>query len=197
MFQVFEASPSGYKYKLIFSGQEDAKLHGPQGIAIDHQGNYVVSDTTNQRIQVFTPEGVSLRKFVTSHTVPEDDKLIVLSFPIGVAINSLGHIVSSENGTSCIHVFDASGQSLKIFAGFGTRTGELASPMGLTLDREDNIIVADQGNARIQIFSRDGDFLMQVVLSPVEEAVEIPTAVALAPNGNILVSLENKIQIYG
>lgn len=44
-------------------GQGDGKLFGPQGLAIDLEGQVFVADMLNARIQVFDSEGTFVRKF--------------------------------------------------------------------------------------------------------------------------------------
>src|SRR5690348_9766232 len=54
-----------YKFKFKFGskGQADGQFEHPFGVAIDNNANIIVSDSTNQRIQIFNSNGVFLRKF--------------------------------------------------------------------------------------------------------------------------------------
>lgn len=48
---------------IFLRSLEKGQFDYPSGIAIDSQGNYVIADKYNHRIQVFTPEGLFLRSF--------------------------------------------------------------------------------------------------------------------------------------
>ena len=68
-------------------------------------------------------------------------------------------IIVSENNNHCVSVFHPSGKKLRSFGTHGSNYGQLNRPMGLAVDDEDNILVADYKNNRIQKFSADGRFL--------------------------------------
>ena len=49
-------------------------------------------------------------------------------------------------------VFDSDGTFLFCFGSNGEGNGQFNAPTGVAVDAQDNIIVADWGNSRIQIF---------------------------------------------
>lgn len=107
------ASPSGDLYavtgkqvvRLKFSGEKaEARpvvtegLTAPQGLAIDRDGNFYVSDFQTHNIQVFTPEGKLLRalgKPGGRQMGPYDPERMI--HPRRMAINSRGHLWVAES----------------------------------------------------------------------------------------------------
>ena len=58
-----------------------------------------------------------------------------------------------------LQVFDHNGEFLFCFGSNGKDNGQFNAPTGLAVDAQDNILVADWGNSRIQIFDSQGSFL--------------------------------------
>ena len=44
-------------------GSEDGMFMRPNGVAVDEEGNFVVADSRNDRIQIFSSSGVFIKKF--------------------------------------------------------------------------------------------------------------------------------------
>lgn len=83
-----------------------------------------------------------------------------LKRPWGVAVNKRGQIIVSENSGHCITVFSGNGDKVTSFGSRGSHPGQLKEPRGLAVDEDDdNILVADHGNNRIQKFSPQGKCL--------------------------------------
>jgi sugar lactone lactonase YvrE len=107
--------------------------------------------------------------------------------------------VSGSRGTNCaestIHPvlhFDTSGKLLGSFGG-----GLFVSPHKVTVDRDGNIWIADNGittgkGQQVWKFSPDGKVLMTLgkagVAGPGVDTFDQPTEVAIAPNGDIFVA---------
>lgn len=77
--------------------------------------------------------------------------------PKDVAINKEGEIYILE--ANWIKVFDKSGKHLRTIGGAGQGPGELLNPYHFEIDKENNIVVVDTDNRRIQILSPKGDYL--------------------------------------
>ena len=83
-----------------------------------------------------------------------------LDNPWGVAVNQKGEVVVTDE--YCVSVFSPSGEKLLIFGTRGSGQGQFDSPCGVVVDGEDNILVADSHNHRIQKFTASGQFLSAV-----------------------------------
>lgn len=80
--------------------------------------------------------------------------------PVGLAVSNTGLVYIIEREKQCVLVCSSSGDSLYTFGGHGTQNGQFNLPSGITINRSTNeIVVADGGNSRVQIFSEQGEYL--------------------------------------
>jgi subtilisin family serine protease/flagellar hook assembly protein FlgD len=86
-------------------GSENGRFTFPESAAVDSFGNIYVSDTGNNRIQKFTPDGSFLSKF------GEDD----LSSPGGIDVDSYGNVWVADSTDKRIVQFDTSGKFIKAY----------------------------------------------------------------------------------
>lgn len=63
-----------------------------------------------------------------------------------------------------IKVFDSEGNFIYSFGSSGQGNGQFNAPTGVAVDAQDNIIVADWGNSRIQV---------NLIFVPLEEVKEV------------------------
>ena len=85
-----------------------------------------------------------------------------LDFPRGTAINSKGQIiVVKENGTH-VSLLTPEGEIIHEFSKAGEENGQLSGAYGVTVDKDDNIYVADCSNCRILKFNPWGEFVSAV-----------------------------------
>jgi hypothetical protein len=75
-----------------------------------------------------------------------------------VGVDSEGHIYVADTSFGNFQIFDQGGHLLLFVGSPGGGPGEFFLPAGLYIDGRDRIYVADQGNARVQVFEyqRDG-----------------------------------------
>ncbi|MBI5470903.1 MAG: T9SS type A sorting domain-containing protein [Ignavibacteriae bacterium] len=83
----------------------------------------------------------------------------VLGIPVDIAVGASGNVSILDKETHRVNVFSSVGDLQFWFGTPGTANGQFRLPSGLALDRAaGEIIVADAGNSRIQIFSLQGQF---------------------------------------
>jgi tripartite motif-containing protein 71 len=116
-------------------------LRCPQGLALDPSGRLLVIDTGHRRVQAFDS---SSGRFLA--TIIGDKELV---WPYGISTDGRT-IAISDPGTEGIHFYDMTGRYLRSCGTVGDRLGNFANPLGVTLDTQGNIYVADQQNSRIQ-----------------------------------------------
>jgi len=76
------------------------------------------------------------------------------------AISRNGDIfVADGYGNARIHHFSPEGKLLNSWGEVGTEPGQFHLPHGLALDNDENVIVCDRENDRLQFFDRKGRFL--------------------------------------
>ena len=104
----------------------------------------VVPDQGNHRIQICNSQGQLVRKFGSKGAGNGQ-----LNSPVGVGLLSNGNIVVSECDGNRLQIFDSQGKFVRIVG-----AGQFKYPIHLFVDSDDNILVADQDNKCIQVFTR-------------------------------------------
>ena len=129
------------------------KLHGLFGIAVNMEGNIVVSDNPGHCVYVFEKEGNCLRK-IGGHGSNSGQ----FKYPNGVSFLKDNEILIADFGNHRIqHLNIKTGTVVKSFGKCGTGKGELKNPRDVCLDDEGRIVVADYNNNRIQVISKEGE----------------------------------------
>ncbi len=123
-----------------------AEFNVPMGVALDSANNMYITDYNNDSIKVFTANGQYLRSF--AHKA--DGKK--LYNPWAIAIDSSDIVYVSEKGPHCVSVFNSKGAYITTFGEEGSQSGQFKSIYGMVIDHNDSIVVADNGNHRLQIF---------------------------------------------
>ncbi len=75
--------------------------------------------------------------------------------PRGTVFNSKGQLVVVEDNGATVCVLTPEGEKIRTF-------GQLKNAYGVTVDKDDNIYVADRDNHRVKKFSSDGEFVAAV-----------------------------------
>ena len=81
-------------------GSTPGSFTRPNGVAVDEEGHIIVADSRNNRVQVFTSNGVFINAFGTSGTGPGQ-----FDRPSGVCIAPNGDIVVVDFGNNRVQVF--------------------------------------------------------------------------------------------
>jgi hypothetical protein len=157
----------------------------PHGMDVDSEGNVWVVDAraANAReleenpwaagkghtVMKFSPEGELLMTLGTggetgdppTHFDAPNDVLIAPSGTIYVGDTHGAQFQDAAGPTSKsrISMFAPDGTFIKSFGEFGYEDGQFRSPHSLAMDSQGRLFVADRGNARIQIFTQDGEHL--------------------------------------
>jgi DNA-binding beta-propeller fold protein YncE len=128
-------------------GATEGRFHYPTNIFVTLNGDIIVSDALNFRVQVFSPEGRFLFTFGGMGDAPG-----TFSRPKGVAADSDGNLYVVDALFDNIQVFDKTGRLLMAFGKHGTGYGDFWLPTGIYIDNNDLIYVSDSSNRRVQIF---------------------------------------------
>jgi sugar lactone lactonase YvrE len=126
--------------------------YGPGAIdvALDTQGNFVVSDSTNRRVYRLSSTGRILQVF--TQWVTQRD-----SVPAGVAVDSSDNVYVADSGAAHIVKLSASGRLVATWGRFGyVGPGRFNRPSGIAVDADGNVFVSDVGNHAIQELAPDG-----------------------------------------
>ncbi len=131
-------------------------LGRPKGMCRDGAGNIVVLEPHYSRVNHFSIEGKLVRQWGEPGTNAGQ-----VYFPRSAAVNSKGEIYISEYGlTERVQHFSAQGNTfLNIFGAPGGGAGEFNRAEGIGIGPQDQVVVADSCNHRVQIFSPAGKYL--------------------------------------
>lgn len=128
-------------------GKQPGHFHFPTNIFATSDGRFVVSDSLNFRVQVFSSRGLPERIFGRRGNRPGS-----FARPRGVAVDSDGNIYVVDALFDVVQMFDSAGRLLMDFGGPGSDAGKFWLPTGITIDAHDVIYVSDQFNHRVQVF---------------------------------------------
>ena len=164
-------------------GAGKGQLSFPIDVCLDDERHIVITEYRNNRIQVISREGESISIF-------GDSGQEKLNHPTS-CIPYKNVFFVSDTGNHCIKTFDQSGTFLYKFGKQGNQDEEFSSPHAMLIDCNNNVLVCDRDNNRVQQFSLDGRFTGKSITY-----LPYPIRIATAPDGRILVtSFNNKVYV--
>jgi len=175
-------------------GTGDGELHNPLAVAVDEADNIYVTDTDNNRIQKFNPQGKFLMKWGRGGRGNGE-----FNIPSGIAVDRKGNVYVVDTDNSRVQKFTSDGKFLATWGQSGSKEGEFYRPKGIAADKDGNVYVADCNNHRIDKFSSDGRFLGAFGREGREVGeLQYPNAVAVDDKGHIYVadSKNDRIQVF-
>ena len=163
----------GTAVRQIGAGQ----LVNPMNVTV-HDDKVYVADKGNSRISIFTLEG----QFI--HTIgSRDANPGQFTTPTAVAFSQDGDMYVTDYSNR-VQVFTPEGVYKREFG-----KGQLRNPLDILITADNNVLVADQSNSRIAIFSTTGQLIRCFAVGTA------PYAVAVDYNGDFLVSLNGHKQV--
>ena len=187
-----------------------AHLNHPEGVAADGAGNVYFADSANHRVRKIDTTGmISTLAGTGERGDGGDDGPAVearLSYPAGVAVDNEGNVYVADSWNHRVRKVDREG-TITTLAGRGFRgyvgnggpadQAALANPMGLSVDSEGNVYVADTWNHRVRRI--DGSGVISTIAGSGRDgdsgdgrralaaSVGYPAAVATGPAGVVYV----------
>jgi DNA-binding beta-propeller fold protein YncE len=164
------------------AGTGNGQFNQPTGVTVDPlNGNIVVPDEGNNRVEIFNEQGEYLSQFGASGSGNGQ-----FSQPRGAAVDAKGNIWVIDTGHNRVEKFNEKGEYLSQFGSFGTGNGQFSTPKNLAVDGKGNVWVADSGNKRIQKFNEKGEYQLQF------SAGTNPIGLAFDAAGNVWTANENE-----
>lgn len=147
---VFDEASHSLK-KIIGGGQgsdsDDMPFHYPTNIAVTADGDVLISDSLNFRIQRLSADLRLIGEFGNPGNAPGN-----FSRPKGIATDSVGNIYVVDAIFDNVQVFSKNGELLIAFGSPGKGPGQFWLPNSICIDQDDQIYVSDSYNQRVQVF---------------------------------------------
>ncbi|MDP6822743.1 MAG: peptidyl-alpha-hydroxyglycine alpha-amidating lyase family protein [Dehalococcoidia bacterium] len=134
----------------------------PHGVSFDAEDNMYLADDANF-VQKRTSDGEVLMTLGDRGVDKPRHTGEPFNSPTHVAIDPINGdwFVSDGYRNSSVHRFDASGKHVKSWGESGSGPGQFALPHNICMVGDDRVLVADRENYRLQMFTVDGEFLLE------------------------------------
>ncbi|MDA0677074.1 MAG: peptidyl-alpha-hydroxyglycine alpha-amidating lyase family protein [Chloroflexi bacterium] len=128
-------------------------------ISTDHEGNLWLVDDVGCQIHKMSVTGEFLLTIGTGEQAPRESGK-PFNRPTDVVVSKkTGEVFISDGyGNSRIHRYSPEGEFISSFGESGTAPGQFSLPHNLALLDDEEIVVCDRENYRVQVFSLDGEF---------------------------------------
>ncbi|MDX2267559.1 MAG: hypothetical protein NW208_05600 [Bryobacter sp.] len=164
-----------------------AALTAPAAVAVAADGRVWVADSLNRRIRLVSPDG-TITTLASADAPLAENRIGV---PLEIVADPAGNLYFTEVGRPTVKKLDPAGR-VTVFAGSDTpgaggdggpaTRARLNNPVGLALDAEGNLYIADSGNLALRRVSPAG------IISTVARQLRNPTHLALDGEGRILLA---------
>ncbi len=192
-----------------------AEINYPGGVSSDLNGNVYIADTSNCVIREVSTSGIitnfagnGICGYGGDYNVATDSEL---NYPEGVAVDGGGNVFIADSGNNRVRevsqnnigqniITTVAGNGTAGFSGDGGLAidAELNYPIGVGVDLENNLYIADTGNNRVRYvprlgtrtiseFAGNGSSTYSGDNGPATSAGINPVAVDVSPGGNMYI----------
>ena len=143
--QVFQNDELSYTFGE--SGTEPGTFSRPVDLALNIRGDQLfVTDSDNNRVQVFTLKGEFIKLFGNFADIP-----FQLQLPFGVCTTTDGHVLITAVGTHCLLVFKEDGTYVSTIEGTYQGKNRFSYPYGVMMMNSGQILIADYYGNRLVV----------------------------------------------
>ena len=154
-----------YDHAYVLQG-EIKGVYEPLGVAVALDGRIYVGSQGHRNIKIYLPDGAIFGSMGNS----------LVSKPNDMAFDFDGNLYVADSVQNEILVFDSSRHHARTIGGPGSEDGQLSFPSSVAIAyyrdgggaTVGELFVADQGNARVQVFDLQGTFLRKFGSKPTE-----------------------------
>jgi sugar lactone lactonase YvrE len=119
----------------------------PTGVAVDQDGNVFISDTWNNRVEVFDADGTFIRTFGEAGDGPG-----YFARPKGISIDGDGHVWVADALQDRVQVFTPEGRLLIYMGEPGLLPGQFQSLANVMVDKNNRVLTTELYPGRLQAF---------------------------------------------
>src|SRR5271165_4316757 len=120
----------------------------PQGVALDKDGNVYVTDTLNNRVEIFDADGEFVSQFGKHGDGPG-----YFARPKGIAVDCDGHIWVADEFQDRVQVFNREGELLTYIGDtHASAPGQFKALVGIAIDKQNRVFTTEQYPGRMQMF---------------------------------------------
>ncbi|XP_012531997.1 E3 ubiquitin-protein ligase TRIM71 isoform X2 [Monomorium pharaonis] len=167
-----------------FGENNPDNLCRPWGLTCDHEGNIIISDRSNNRIQIYREDGTLIRKFGCYGNGP-----CQFNRPAGIAVDARHRLIVVDKDNHRVQILTLEGEFLRAFGEHGEKQGQFCYPWDVAVNSVCEIAVTDTRNHRVQLFSPEGIPLrMFGGQSHQLRYLDSPRGICFSPEGKLIVT---------
>ena len=191
--------PADQVRSLVTSEKEDRCFQAKFVVKVP--GTYKIEVKVNGQRLVKSPFTIVVKAREFNIVGKLDFQEAVRRAPAGIAVNSKGVIAVADINGHCILVFDETGKFVRKIGGQGDKDGQFESPIDFTFLNDDEILVADECNHRIQQLNvQTGSFVKSFGKEGSGDGeFENPVCVCITSDGRFIVVADHdnsRIQVF-
>ena len=134
----------GKKHTLTTPGD----FGGASNVALDQDENVYVTDTMNNRVEIFDADGKFISEFGKHGDGPG-----YFARPKGIAVDCDGHIWVADEYQDRVEVFNRDGQLLTYIGDVhASGLGQFKALVGIAIDKQNRVFTTEQYPGRMQMF---------------------------------------------
>ncbi|XP_011691333.1 PREDICTED: E3 ubiquitin-protein ligase TRIM71-like isoform X1 [Wasmannia auropunctata] len=134
-----------------FGENNPDNLCRPWGLICDNEGHIIISDRSNNRIQIYRENGTLVRKFGSYGNGP-----CQFNRPAGIAVDARRRLIVVDKDNHRVQILTLEGDFLRSFGEHGEKQGQFCYPWDVAVNSACEIAVTDTRNHRVQLFSPEG-----------------------------------------
>lgn len=159
----------------------------PSTVSVKTNGELVVCDSVSCEVKILSPEGYRIQSFAGDP---------VLDGSPSFAIHHEDKFFVSYQRKQRINVFSDDGDFLYDIGTLGNAKKQLHSPLGLAIDKFNNLIVCDTDGCRLQVFTLDGRYV--TTINGHENGFKSPQFIAVSKCGHLFFtdSGEGRVHVF-
>ncbi len=151
--------PGQSGYTAVY-GAAGCHACGAHAIRVDPEGNIWVVDAPEHVVYKMDPQGRVLMELGSKGISGMTEN--TFNLPTDVAFSPGGDVyVSDGYGNARVVKYSADGEYLLEWGSRGTGPGEFGLPHNLVTDAAGRVYVTDRDNQRVQVFTRNGEFVTE------------------------------------